>query len=67
VLFGQVGGPATIAVLEGHDDLVGTVPNDDVVVLRTLTLDDVDEWMTGEDAEQIRWFEFPWQARAKVA
>jgi len=33
--------------------------SDDVVVLRPLTPDDVDEWMSGEDAEQIHWFDFP--------
>ncbi len=29
------------------------------VRLRPTTLDDVDEWLAGEDEEQIRWFEFP--------
>jgi RimJ/RimL family protein N-acetyltransferase len=29
------------------------------IVLRVLTLDDADEWLAGEDDEQIRWFEFP--------
>lgn len=33
--------------------------SDDMVQLRPLSLDDVDEWMAGEDDEQIRWFEFP--------
>jgi RimJ/RimL family protein N-acetyltransferase len=43
------------------------IVEDDVVRLRPLTLDDVDEWMAGEDAEQIRWFEFPGPApRANV-
>jgi RimJ/RimL family protein N-acetyltransferase len=32
---------------------------DDEIELRRLTLDDVDEWLAGEDSEQIRWFEFP--------
>jgi RimJ/RimL family protein N-acetyltransferase len=32
---------------------------DGVVRLRAVTLADVDVWMAGEDAEQIRWFEFP--------
>jgi len=35
------------------------VLSDEVVRLRPLSLDDVDEWMAGEDDEQIRWFEFP--------
>lgn len=35
------------------------VLEDDAVVLRSLTLDDADEWLAGEDDEQIRWFEFP--------
>ena len=40
---------------------------DDVVRLRPLSLDDVDEWMAGEDEEQIRVFEFPGPApRANV-
>ena len=33
--------------------------SDDLIALRPLSLDDVDEWLAGEDAEQIRWFEFP--------
>jgi RimJ/RimL family protein N-acetyltransferase len=33
--------------------------SDDVVLLRPLTPDDVDEWMAGEGADQIHWFEFP--------
>lgn len=33
--------------------------SDGAVSLRPLSLDDVDEWMAGEDEEQIRWFEFP--------
>ena len=32
---------------------------DGVVVLRPVTMDDVDDWLAGEDAEQIRWFEAP--------
>src|SRR5690242_7917250 len=32
---------------------------DHEIVLRRLTLDDVDEWLAGEDEEQTRWFEFP--------
>jgi RimJ/RimL family protein N-acetyltransferase len=42
-----------------HDVAVTVLLSDDVVVLRPLTPDDVDEWMSGEDAEQIHWFEFP--------
>lgn len=34
-------------------------PSDDLITLRRLSLDDVDEWLAGEDDEQIRWFEFP--------
>lgn len=45
----------------------GVVLNDEVVLLRPLSLADVDEWMAGEDDEQIRWFEFPGPAsRANV-
>jgi RimJ/RimL family protein N-acetyltransferase len=33
--------------------------SDNVVLLRRLTMDDVDAWFAGEDDEQIRWFEFP--------
>ena len=41
--------------------------DDDVVRLRPVNLDDVDEWMVGEDEEQIRGFEFPGPAaRADV-
>jgi RimJ/RimL family protein N-acetyltransferase len=36
----------------------GVVLEDDVLRLRPLTLEDVDEWIAGEDDEQIRWFEF---------
>src|SRR5947208_14016172 len=39
--------------------VVGTVLEDDVVRLRPLSLDDVDDWLAGEDDEMIRWFEFP--------
>jgi RimJ/RimL family protein N-acetyltransferase len=40
---------------------------DDVVILRRLSMDDVDAWFAGEDAEQTRWFEFPGPAtRAHV-
>jgi RimJ/RimL family protein N-acetyltransferase len=42
-----------------HDVAVAVLLSDDVVVLRPLTPDDVDEWMSGEDTEQIHWFEFP--------
>ena len=35
------------------------VLSDGTIRLRPLSLDDVDEWMAGEDEEQIRWFEFP--------
>jgi RimJ/RimL family protein N-acetyltransferase len=38
---------------------VGIELTDGVVRLRPLNLDDVEEWMAGEDGEQIRWFEFP--------
>jgi RimJ/RimL family protein N-acetyltransferase len=34
-------------------------PSDDLIILRRLSLDDVDEWLAGEDDQQIRWFEFP--------
>lgn len=43
----------------GHDVVVVVLLSDDVVVLRPLTGDDVDEWMAGEDSEQIHWFDFP--------
>jgi RimJ/RimL family protein N-acetyltransferase len=33
--------------------------SDELVRLRPLDLVDVDEWMAGENEEQIRWFEFP--------
>jgi L-amino acid N-acyltransferase YncA len=33
------------------------------VILRGVTLDDVDAWLAGEDEEQIRWFEFPRKAQ----
>jgi RimJ/RimL family protein N-acetyltransferase len=46
---------------------VAVLLSDDVVVLRPLVADDVDEWMAGEDTEQIRWFNFPGPApRANV-
>lgn len=32
---------------------------DGVVALRPVTMDDVDDWLAGEDDEQIRWFEAP--------
>jgi len=42
-------------------------PSDDAVLLRRLSMDDVDAWLAGEDDEQIRWFEFPGPAtRAHV-
>jgi RimJ/RimL family protein N-acetyltransferase len=42
-------------------------PGDDVVLLRGLSMDDVDAWLAGEDDEQLRWFEFPGPAtRARV-
>jgi len=42
-------------------------PSDGVVLLRRLSMDDVDAWLAGEDDEQIRWFEFPGPAtRAHV-
>lgn len=41
--------------------------SDELVRLRPLDLVDVDEWMAGEDDEQIRWFEYPGSApRDKV-
>jgi RimJ/RimL family protein N-acetyltransferase len=40
------------------DERWAVLPSDGVVVLRPLGLDDVDEWLAGEDDEQIRWFEF---------
>jgi RimJ/RimL family protein N-acetyltransferase len=47
-----------------HDVCVdGAVLEDDILRLRPLSLDDVDEWMAGEDDEQIRWFEFARPAR----
>jgi RimJ/RimL family protein N-acetyltransferase len=33
--------------------------SDDLITLRRLSLDDVDEWLAGEDDQQVRWFEFP--------
>ena len=42
-------------------------PSDGVVLLRRLSMDDVDAWLAGEDDEQIRWFGFPGPAtRAHV-
>jgi RimJ/RimL family protein N-acetyltransferase len=38
---------------------VAVLLSDDMVVLRQLLPDDVDDWMAGDDAEQIHWFEFP--------
>jgi RimJ/RimL family protein N-acetyltransferase len=38
---------------------VGRALNDGVVLLRLLTLDDVDEWLANEDEEHLRWFELP--------
>jgi RimJ/RimL family protein N-acetyltransferase len=38
---------------------VAVLLSDDVVLLRPLTPDDVDEWLAGEDTEQIHWFQFP--------
>ncbi len=43
--------------------LFGVVLEGEAVRLRPLSLADVDEWMAGEDDEQIRWFEFPRPAR----
>jgi RimJ/RimL family protein N-acetyltransferase len=49
----------------GHDVVV--LLSDEAVVLLPLTPDDVEEWMSGEDAEQHYWFEFPGPApRSKV-
>lgn len=39
--------------------MVGVILEDDAIRLRPVGLADVDEWMAGEDEEQIRWFEFP--------
>jgi len=39
-----------------------TVLVDDQIQLRALTIDDVDEWLAGEDPEQIRWFELDGRA-----
>ena len=33
--------------------------SDEVVVMRQLLPDDVDEWLAADDAEQVHWFEFP--------
>jgi len=45
---------------------IGSMPpeiiSDQLARLRPLDLGDVDEWMAGEDDEQIRWFEFPGSA-----
>jgi RimJ/RimL family protein N-acetyltransferase len=46
-------------VAERHDVDVAVLLSDDVVVLRQLVPDDVDDWMAGDDAEQVHWFEFP--------
>lgn len=43
--------------------MAGVVLEDDILRLRPLNIGDVDEWMAGEDDEQIRWFEFPRPAR----
>src|SRR5271168_2378818 len=37
----------------------GSDLTDGVVRLRPLDLEDTEEWMAGEDEQQIRWFEFP--------
>ena len=37
----------------------GVILGDEAIRLRPLDRKDVDEWMAGEDDEQIRWFEFP--------
>jgi RimJ/RimL family protein N-acetyltransferase len=52
-----------------HDASCGVAadPSDDVVILRRLSMDDVDAWLAGADDEQIRWFAFPGPAtRAHV-
>lgn len=36
---------------------------DGVIVLTPLSMADADEWLAGEDEEQIRWFEFPGPAQ----
>jgi GNAT superfamily N-acetyltransferase len=41
----------------GHDVAVALVLSDDVILLRQLTPDDVDEWIAGEDAPQVQSFE----------
>jgi RimJ/RimL family protein N-acetyltransferase len=40
--------------LKRHDVAVALLLSDDVILLRQLTPDDVDEWMAGEDAEPRR-------------
>ena len=42
--------------------VVGVVLKDELVQLRPLTLGDADEWLAGEDDEQLRGFEFPRRA-----
>jgi RimJ/RimL family protein N-acetyltransferase len=53
------GGLCAGSIEQAHDVAVAVLLSDDVVVLRPLTPQDVDEWMAGEDTEQIHWFEFP--------
>lgn len=49
-----------------NDVEVAVLLSDDVVVLRPLVPEDVDEWMAGDDAEQAHWFEFPGPAPRPV-
>jgi len=41
-------------------------PSDDLITLRRLSLDDVDEWLAGEDDQQVKWFEFRDPRRASM-
>ena len=46
---------------------VAVLLSDEVVLMRPLTPDDVDEWLAGDVDEQIQWFDLPGPtARAKV-
>lgn len=46
-----------------HVLVFGIVIDDETLCLRPVSLEDSDEWMAGEDDEQIRWFEFLQPAR----
>lgn len=39
--------------------MVGEILTDDVLVLKPLVAADAEEWLAGEDEEQLRWFEAP--------